>query len=80
MKRWRMSDRRIEVRFELGISDDVFEILMPHVIKDGMIIDPEASIIGPLGDAIVNFIKTVTPTFSFGPYGVIDLDEGGKDE
>ena len=74
-----MNDRRIEVRFELGISDDSFEKLMPCVIKGGMI-DPGASLLGPLGDGIVDFIKTVTPTFSFGPYGVIDLDKEVEDE
>jgi hypothetical protein len=77
-----MGKKRVLVQFEMEIDEADLAKLMPNAIQveDGVIvsIDPHASMLGSLGDGIVATVREVTDTFSFGPYGVLDMDENAE--
>ena len=77
-----MAKKRVLVQFEMEIDESDLAKLMSDAIRaeDGKVvsIDPHASMLGPLGDGIVAVVREVTDTFSFGPYGVLDMDENAE--
>jgi hypothetical protein len=77
-----MAEKRVLVQFEVEMDEADLAKLMPNAIKieDGRVvsIDPHASMYGPLGDGIVAIVRGVTDTFSFGPYGILDVEENAE--
>ena len=72
-----MANKRILVQFEMEIDETDLDKLLPKVItEDG--IDPYASLLGPLGDGILNVIRSAAPIFSFGPFSMLDMDENAE--
>lgn len=69
-----MTKKKILVQFEMEIDEKDLEKLMPKVLLEDGAVDVHASLLGPLGDGIVKVIQDVTPTFSFGPFGVLDKE------
>ena len=77
-----MAKKRVLVAFELEIDESDFDKLMPHAlgIEDGKLvsINMDASCLGPLGDGIFDILRSASSDFSFGPYGVLDMDENAE--
>ena len=69
-----MTKKKILVQFEMEIDEEDLAKLMPRVVNEDGSINVYASLLGPLGDGIVKVIQDVTPTFSFGPFGMLDKD------
>ena len=70
-----MANKRLLVQFEMEIDEKDLDNLLPNVFMEDGTVNVHASLLGPLGDGICRIISEVTPTFKFGPFGILDRDE-----